>query len=177
MLLLIAAFITALPLFATVLPTAPLCTVLTDPCRFSDTRGAQGQSGPYGPPSFAAGETRDYDFVTAHSGQPTTCLVPSTAKGVILDVVAVRKSEDDENFDALGHIEAWPTGNGSPGKTSVVNFGASRDTANEVILALSADHKLTFVSQVAPSDIVIDIHGYLLPCPATPPCDDDCDPD
>lgn len=96
--------------------TGPLDFHTVSPCRLVDTR--QGQE-----PDLAAGTTRTF----AAAG---VCGVPPTARAIAVNVTVV-------GAPASGHLRFWPDGTAMPA-TSVINFTAGQDRANNAVMSLGA---------------------------------------
>lgn len=116
---------------------------LASPCRVLDTRNPPGLP-------LASGWT---DFVVV-AGQ---CGVPLSAKAVSLNVTAVAPTGG-------GYLSLWPANLSQPG-TSVVNFPAGRNRANNAILGLATDGwgDLAVRSSVAGGGtvhLIVDVNGY-----------------
>ena len=112
------------------------------PCRVADTRGA---AGPFGGPSLAAGDERD--FAVPSSG----CGIPSTAQAYSLNVTAVPPGY-------LGYLTAWPTGPARP-NASPLNSWTGKIVANAAIVPAGTNGSVSlYVSN--PSDAILDIDGY-----------------
>ncbi|MBL8209991.1 MAG: hypothetical protein JNK87_04735 [Bryobacterales bacterium] len=116
------------------------------PCRVIDTRQLyRPQTGPFGPPSMGAQQTRRFRF-------PDTpyCTVPAAAAySVTLTVVPPAP---------LAFLTAWPAGLGQPGVSSINSF-AGRVLANSVIIPASTDGSID-VFVYNSSDVLMDINGY-----------------
>jgi hypothetical protein len=108
----------------------------------ADTRGA---AGPFGGPSLAAGDERD--FAVPSSG----CGIPSTAQAYSLNVTAVPPGY-------LGYLTAWPTGQARP-NASTLNSWTGKIVANAAIVPAGTNGSVSlYVSN--PSDAILDIDGY-----------------
>ena len=112
------------------------------PCRVADTRGA---TGPFGGPSLAAGDTRDFAVPSA------ACGIPSTAHAYSLNVTVVPPGY-------LGYLSTWPTGQARP-NVSTLNSWAGKIVANAALVPAGTNESVSvFVSD--PSNVILDINGY-----------------
>ncbi|HXN49350.1 MAG TPA: glycoside hydrolase family 44 protein, partial [Bryobacteraceae bacterium] len=112
------------------------------PCRIADTRGA---TGPFGGPSIAGGNERD--FAVASAG----CGIPSTAQAYSLNVTVVPPGY-------LGYLTTWPTGQARP-NVSTLNSWTGKIVANAAIVPAGSNESVSvFVSD--PSNVILDIDGY-----------------
>ena len=117
-------------------------------CRIMDTRPEGGKAGAFGPPSLGAGTVRVVPV--SSSG----CGVPATARAYVMNVTVIPKGP-------LAYLTAWPTGQTQP-LASTLNSFPGRIVANAAIVpAGSAGSVSVFVTN--PTDVVIDINGYLAP--------------
>jgi hypothetical protein len=133
------------------LPTTPLPFVGVTPCRLVDTRG-NGFTGPFGPPSLAAGVPRDLPLV----GQ---CGVPAEALAVSLNVTAT-------NTLGAGFFLLHPAGGATP-LVSTLNYLAAETVANAALVPLGPGG-LTVIAGVSGADLILDVNGYFpdpLVCP------------
>lgn len=122
-------------------PTTAMQFYALPPCRIIDTRE------PSGAPALAAGETRPIQF----SGR---CLIPSDAKAVAVNIVAVLPS-------SLGFLALYPANEAFPG-TSTVNYRPSKVVANNAIVKLSPNGQMNVFNNAFGSltHVVIDTNGY-----------------
>jgi hypothetical protein len=81
--------------------------------------------------------------------------LPAGVTGVVLNVTSV-------GADAAGHVTVYPAGTSKPA-TSNVNFDRGLVQANEVLTAVSADHKVVFdvTTGGTGTQLVVDVVGYL----------------
>jgi ELWxxDGT repeat protein len=117
------------------------------PCRLVDTRGP---AGPSGGPALAANSSRAFPVTGV-------CLVPSTARAVAVNVVAV-------NPGAAGNLRLYPAGSATP-NASVLNFREGRTRAGHAIATLGAGGGIAVrcdmpTGSAAASHLVLDIYGY-----------------
>jgi len=120
------------------------------PCRVIDTRSLyRPQTGPFGPPSLVARQTRNFRF----PGNPY-CTVPSGAAAYSVTITAVPQGP-------LQFVTAWPAGTAQPNVSSL-NSPNGRILANSVILPASADGSVS-LHAFDNSDVIVDINGYYAP--------------
>jgi hypothetical protein len=127
----------------TMTATDPLPFVAATPCRLVDTRG-NGFTGPYGPPSMAAGVARDFFL----RGQ---CGIPSEALAVSLNITVT-------NTQGPGFITIYPQGTPQP-TVSTLNFVGGQTIANAAVVAMPGGG-VTVVAGVSGTDLIIDTNGY-----------------
>ena len=108
------------------------------PCRFYDSRLSGGV--------FIAGELRTLTL-------PGSCKIPATAVAVSANLTVTEAT-------APGFIEAFPADQIAP-PTSVLNFVAGKNRANNAIVVLSPDGKAT-IKNVSNGTVhvVFDVNGY-----------------
>jgi uncharacterized repeat protein (TIGR01451 family) len=111
------------------------------PCRAVDTRSADG-------PALGAGDLR----VIALTGR---CGIPSAARAVSVNVTVTSA------FSA-GHLTVFPTGTAER-TTSTLNYGAGQTRANNALISLSGDGKITIRCAQAAGTVhtIIDVNGWL----------------
>lgn len=112
------------------------------PCRVIDTR-SQATGGP----RLTAGVARTFQV----SGQ---CGIPSTARAVLLNVTVLTPSGN-------GNLMLYP-GDAAVPNTSVLNFMAGQNRANNAILGLARDGSGTLAvrANFSGADVVLDVSGY-----------------
>jgi hypothetical protein len=116
---------------------------LITPCRLIDTRNPNG---PQGGPLLAPNSVRTVVAV----GQ---CGIPATAAAIVANIVAV-------NPTSSGFLAIYPgTGGPFPG-TSTLNYKANRSLANNSIVKLSSDGKVSVYNSGPALNFVIDLNGY-----------------
>jgi hypothetical protein len=115
------------------------------PCRVVDTRGPVG---PYGGPALSTNVRRLFQM-------RGVCGVPSTAKGVMINVTAIEPSAD-------GFLQIYPPDLPLPA-TSTLNYRAGRVRANNVKTTLDSTGQIAvFANQPGGAvQFVMDITGYL----------------
>jgi hypothetical protein len=121
-----------------------------NPCRVIDTRIVyRSPSGPFGPPSMAAAETRHFPF-------PATpyCSIPAGASAYSVTLTAVPPAP-------LPYLTTWPTGGSQPNVSSINSF-AGRVLANNIIIPASNTGSID-VYAFAATDFLMDINGYFAP--------------
>lgn len=131
-------------------PASNLVYYPLTPCRVIETRAEyRPVTGPFGPPTMNARETRRFRF-------PNTpyCTVPSGAAAYSVTITVVPPG-------ALQYLTAWPAGGSQP-NISNINSPAGRVLANNVILPASQDGSVD-VFVFDRSDIIVDINGYFAP--------------
>jgi hypothetical protein len=126
----------------------PLRFVAVTPCRTADTRPGEGRTGGFGPPFFAAGQTREIPV------PQSVCGIPSTARAYSLNVTVVPHGP-------LSYLSIWPAGFERP-LVSTLNSFDGRVVANAAIVPAGTDGAINvFVTN--PSDVILDINGYFAP--------------
>jgi hypothetical protein len=135
--------------------TNGLTFVAITPCRIIDTRSGQGFSGPFGPPSLAAGGVRTFQITGTTTGTPTQCGVPDDAEAISANFTAT-------GFSGPGDLRAFPAG-GSVPNASVVNYNLE-NIANMVTLPMgpsgSGHNGIAVRADVHGTDLVVDVNGY-----------------
>ncbi|MCC6342638.1 MAG: hypothetical protein IT166_10580 [Bryobacterales bacterium] len=119
------------------------------PCRVIDTRpeyNYQGRVGPFGPPFFAAAETRVVPLP-----QSTVCRIPTSAKAYVLNVTLVPRGRAD-------FLTIWPTGEDQP-PVWTVRSPDGLVVANSAIVKAGPYGSLSVYSS-GNTDLVLDIAGY-----------------
>jgi hypothetical protein len=112
------------------------------PCRVVDTRGPNG---PYGGPAAPSGSTRQITITGA-------CGIPAGAKSIAANIAAV--SPTGAGFLGLYAADiAWPS-------TSTLNYRTNRTRANNSIIALSADGRISVRNEGVTLHYIIDVTGY-----------------
>lgn len=127
--------------------TNPTPFIPVDPCRLLDTRG-NGFAGAYGPPSMAAGVTRNFDLDSA-----PTCGLPAGRIGAYSLNITVT------NTAGPGVIKIYPQGGVQP-VVSTLNYVAGQTTANAAIVPAGTGGGITVVAGVSGCDLIIDVNGY-----------------
>jgi hypothetical protein len=117
------------------------------PCRLLDTRGP---AGPSGGPALAANTARSFPVAG-------TCAVPADARAVVVIVTAVGASQ-------AGNFRLYPAGGAVP-PSSAINFRAARARANNAVVALGTQGRLTIQNDMPGSTTgaahgVVDVLGY-----------------
>jgi hypothetical protein len=119
------------------------------PCRVADTRGP---AGPFGGPSMAAGETRDFAVPSS------ACNIPAYATAYSMNVTVV-----PDGF--LGFLTVWPAGLSQP-TVSTLNSWEGQVVANAAIVPAGINGSISVYVTDA-TDLVLDIDGAFGP-PAGP---------
>jgi hypothetical protein len=127
--------------------TNPTPFIPVDPCRLLDTRG-NGFTGAYGPPSMAAGVTRNFDLDSA-----PTCGLPAGRIGAYSLNITVT------NTAGPGVIKIYPQGGVQP-VVSTLNYVAGQTIANAAIVPAGTGGGITVVAGVSGCDLIIDVNGY-----------------
>jgi len=134
-----------------ILPPPTITTALgffpLTPCRMVDTRTSQRQPGPLGPPSLTA-STRDFPLLSSN------CNIPNSAQAYSINATVVPSG-------SVPYLSAWPTGNPYP-NVSTLNSPDGATLANAAILSAGTNGALTVLSG-GPTDLILDINGYLAP--------------
>lgn len=114
------------------------------PCRLVDTRNPAGTNGG---PALESAQTRSFQV-------RTLCGVPSGARAVALNVVAVGPTAD-------AHLRLWPSGTAMP-LVSALNFAAGElAIANGAIVPLSTQTlDLSVYNASGTTHLVVDVTGY-----------------
>ena len=115
------------------------------PCRFADTRNANG---PLGGPSIAGGTSRSFPV------QSSSCGLPATAHAYSINVTAVPHG-------LLNYLTLWPSGEAQP-VVSTLNAPLGTATANAAIVPAGSDGDIS-VYVTNSSDVVLDVNGYFAP--------------
>jgi hypothetical protein len=127
--------------------TASLVFVTIVPCRLMDTRNT-GFAYPFGPPSFAAAETRTVTVPTN-----TFCNIPATAGAYSLNFTVVPLD------GVLSYLSAWPTPYQPVPMVSILNSFAGQVVANGAVVPAGVNGSFdVFVTDR--TDVIIDINGY-----------------
>jgi glucose/arabinose dehydrogenase len=123
-------------------PGGPLDYYTVAPCRVVDTRSAAGLQGG---PALAAGTTRTFQMAGL-------CGIPSTASAVQLNVAVASPS-------AAGFLRIEP-GDEAASSTSILNFTAGANRANNAISFLGTAGDLAFTLSNGTAHVVVDVMGY-----------------
>lgn len=125
-------------------PAGPLDFHTLQPCRVTDTRAAFGMQGG---PALASGATRTFPVAGL-------CGVPSTASAVAINVTVVSPATG-------GHLRIEP-GDDSAAGTSIINFAAGANRANNAVLSLgtAGDLAVTAMIPSGTAHLVVDVMGY-----------------
>ncbi|MBI4902479.1 MAG: hypothetical protein HY820_02510 [Acidobacteria bacterium] len=120
------------------------------PCRVIETRAVyRPQSGPFGPPSLLARQTRSFRFP-----QSPDCSIPAGASAYSVTLTVVPPA-------ALPFLTAWPAGAAQPNVSSI-NSPNGRVLANSVIVPASQDGSINLYPYEV-TDAIVDINGYFAP--------------
>ncbi len=112
------------------------------PCRIADTRGA---AGPFGGPSLAGGQTRDFPVPSS------PCGVPSNASAYSMNVTVVPDGY-------LGFLSTWPTGQAQP-NVSTLNSWTGKVVANAALVPAGNSGSVSVFALDA-TDVILDTNGY-----------------
>ncbi len=115
------------------------------PCRVADTRGP---AGPFGGPSLAAGQSRDFAVPSS------PCGIPSAATAYSLNATVVPAGY-------LGFLSAWPAGQPQP-NVSTLNSWTGKVVANAALVPAGSNGSISLYAS-NPTDVVLDINGYFGP--------------
>ncbi|MDX1981517.1 MAG: hypothetical protein SFV51_14715, partial [Bryobacteraceae bacterium] len=118
------------------------------PCRLADTRAGSGHTGAFGPPSLAAGTTRE---IPVPDGP---CRIPATAQAYALNFTVVPAGP-------LGYLSAWPAGQPRP-LVSTLNSLDGRVVANAAITVAGVSQAISIYASDT-TEVVIDVNGYFAP--------------
>jgi Ig-like domain-containing protein len=142
---LVGWFGAASPIANITVTAAPLKMFSVPPCRAIDTRNPNG---PYGGPALSSHETRLF----AMRG---VCGIPSTARGVVLNMAAVYPGSD-------GYLVFYPP-NVPPPPISSLNYRAGFLRSNNQIVTLSSSGQMAvFANQGSGTvQLIVDVTGYL----------------
>jgi len=128
--------------------SAGLHFYVVTPCRVADTRTSQGFAGSLGPPSLAAGTTRDFPILASNCG------IPSTAEAYSLNMTVVPQGP-------MQYLSVWPAGEPYP-NVSTLNSPKGTTLANAAIVPAGTNGAITVLAG-NPTDLIIDINGYFAP--------------
>jgi hypothetical protein len=123
--------------------------VAITPCRVMDTRGG-GQTGAFGPPTFAANEARNVP-IPSH---PVCTGIPSSAGAYSLNITVT-----NTGASPFGFIKAWPQGATEP-NVSTLNWSSAGQTVANAAVVPASFSGITIRSGNASADVIIDINGY-----------------
>ena len=125
-------------------PGGPLDFHTVAPCRIADTRLGFGMQGG---PALASGVTRTFQVAGL-------CGIPSTASAVQLNVTVASPS-------TAGFLRVEP-GDDAAASTSVLNFAAGANRANNAVLLLgtAGDLAITPVIPSGSAHVAVDVMGY-----------------
>jgi hypothetical protein len=110
---------------------------LVTPCRIIDTRG--------GPPNYS--QNTQLVQITGRCG------VPAGAKSVVMNITAVSPS-------ANGFLTVYPGTGASPPSTSTLSYRTNRTRANNAVMRLSSDGRVSVFNGGPPVHFLIDVTGY-----------------
>jgi hypothetical protein len=130
--------------------TSRLVYIAITPCRVMDTRseGGSGKTGPFGPPSIVAGQSRVVPIPSSNCGVPV-------AAAYSLNFVSVTPLGQ-----GVGWLAAWQDDTSWPG-TVVLNAVQGGFVANSAIVAAGADGGIQVLA-TNNCDLVIDMNGYFV---------------
>ncbi len=123
----------------------PLPLVAVTPCRIMDTRGGQGKTGAFGPPTMTGGSTRTVPI--PQSG----CGIPDSAKAYSMNVTVVPAGP-------LSYLSIWPAGQPQP-LVSTLNSFDGKIVANAAVVPAGTNGAIN-VYVTDRTDVIIDINGY-----------------
>ena len=127
---------------------AALTFVPLPPCRVMDTRVGSGFTGPFGAPSFAAGQTRTISL------PQSVCNVPANASAYVTNVTLLPQSAGSANT-----LTIYPADEVRPRYTTA-SAGDGNIVANAAIIRAGATNGAIDVYSSDNSDVLIDISGY-----------------
>jgi hypothetical protein len=119
------------------------------PCRITDTRVGQGQSGAFGPPFMTGGSARDFPV------RSSTCAIPPAAQVYSMNITALPRTRQ------LGYLSIWGTGEPFP-PVSTLNSLTGTVVANAAIVTAGPSGAVT-VYVTDDTELIIDINGYFAP--------------
>jgi len=122
----------------------PLRFIPVQPCRITDTRGANGA---FGGPILAGGNTRVFPIPNS------ACGIPATARAYSMNLTVVPES-------SLGFVTLWPTGQTQP-LVSTLNSVDGRIKSNAVILSAGENGGISVFSTDT-THVILDINGYFV---------------
>lgn len=128
--------------------TSPLTFGAMTPCRIADTRGGQGFSGNFGPPSLAGSAIRTLPLPSS-----SACPVPSSALAYSFNVTVVPHG-------TLNFLTLFPTGQPLP-NASTLNSPQGQITSNAAIVSAGNGGAID-VFATDPTDVILDINGYYI---------------
>ena len=121
------------------------------PCHVVETRLSERPPGPFGGPSMAAGESRQYQLPAS-----PYCSIPSGASAYSATITVVPPAPP------LYYLTAWPGNVPTLPVVSTLNSFDGRIVANAAIIPASTDGSIQiYVSN--PTDFFIDVNGYFAP--------------
>jgi hypothetical protein len=133
---------------ATVRPASPAIFAAEPPCRVLDTRFPTAPpTGPFGAPSFTAGETRQIAVPSA------PCPVGSNAVAYSLNIAVVPKPPGSP----MRFLTAWDSG--TKPNASTLNDKAGLITSNSAVVPAAPDGSILIYVTDA-TDVIVDINGY-----------------
>ena len=117
---------------------------LPAPCRIADTRNPPG---PYGSPALSNGVLRNFTVWGV-------CGVPSSARSIAVNVTVAEASTN-------GFLTLFPAGQAEP-FVSTINYIAGRTRANNAIVKLSSDGRVTVGCHMSTGTVhfILDVIGY-----------------
>ena len=121
------------------------------PCRVADTRVPIFPPG-FGPPSFAAGETRPYPILSS----PCAAGIPSNVAAYAVNFTVVPPAGGP-----AGNLTTWPVGLATMPNVSTLNYSASVVAGFAIVPA--GINGVIDVYANYPTNILIDIMGYFAP--------------
>jgi hypothetical protein len=130
----------------------PLAFYPLPPCRVADTRSFGGFTGPFGPPTLTAGETRSFPIASG------SCNVPAIAQAYSLNMTV-------SPVTTLSFLTTWPTGGPFP-TVSTLNDPNGGYVANAAMVPAGTSGDIEVYVTDA-TDVIIDIDGYYAPPGAT----------
>ena len=119
------------------------------PCRIADTRRSQPFGGPFGPPSLAVNEQREFPL------NVSACNVPTAARAYSLNLTAVPEGP-------LPYLSTWAAGQPYPG-VSTLNSNDGATIANAAIVPAGNAGGAITVMAGGNTDLIIDMNGYFAP--------------
>jgi hypothetical protein len=128
------------------LPPAARPVTTIEPARVYDSRAGGGK----------LGEAQQRTISVANDINGIE-VVPFGATGAVITLTVTLTEGDNGGF-----VAAFPAGVAWPGTSSVNWFGPNQNLAATVVVALGGDRQITLRGGVAPTDVIVDVTGYLL---------------
>ncbi|WP_441250160.1 PKD domain-containing protein [Kitasatospora sp. McL0602] len=104
----------------------------------------------------------DTRHTTALGPDATTSVQVRGVNGVPADATAAVLNLTSTDADAGGYLTAFASGTTRPG-TSNLNFGVRQTVANQVVVPIGADGKVSIYNKFGHTQVVADVFGYYSP--------------